>query len=187
MKKINNTLIFTIITFVLLIVPFCKWMKYMDVLYTGVEVEYEIGGYDPINYFKGNYVNLSYNWAVRELYAYMECDEKENRSDAYIVFDEDGKIKDVTSEKPKEPYYLVGWASKIYYYDEFENEDREIIYGQETPDTQVMSVYFDLPTEYYTNAEEAKKLEEELREDSNDFKVVLRIKNGTAIITRLYK
>lgn len=182
MKKANKILLVIVVSIIILGIPAVKWIKHLDVRYNGAIVKYEISGYDPVNILKGNYVRISYSSQDRMVVAHLEESELDKDSSAYVVFDKNGKIIDVSAKKPKSDYYLKCETSSWY-------DDDEKAYGTKTSSSVMKRVWIDWPTEYYASAERAKEIEDNLRNFTNEsrYEVTIKVKNDIAIIVDLEK
>ena len=153
-----------------IVVPLSMIGKRESVLKNGVPFRFKTAPVDPYDAFRGRYVALGVeaNKATKPQGVDLRRGQKVY---AHIIVDETGyaKISQITTQKPKDPAFLT---AKVSY---FSGND----------------VFLILPIDrYYMEEKAAPRAEQVYRKhsgrDKNDAYVIVRIKDGFAVVEGLY-
>ncbi len=150
--------------------PLSMIIKRESVLKNGTQFRFKTAPVDPYDAFRGRYVALGLD--ASKIAEPQGADLKSGQKVyAQIVNDDNGfaKISQVTMQKPKDPNFLTAKVSRVYKGD----------------------VFLDLPIDrYYMEEKAAPRAEQIYRKHSarekQDAYVVVRIKDGFAVIEGLY-
>ncbi|MDD5681466.1 MAG: GDYXXLXY domain-containing protein [Candidatus Omnitrophica bacterium] len=168
-KKIIIGIFFGLIL-VQIATPLSMIMKRESILKNGMQFRFKTAPVDPYDAFRGRYVALGVD--ASKIAKPKEIDLRRGQKVyAGIVNDDNGfaKISQITTQRPKDPAFLTAKVSYVY-------KDE---------------VFLNLPIDrYYMEEKAASRAEQVYRKqsarDKQDAYVVVRIKDGFAVIEGLY-
>lgn len=163
--------LFLCLALIQLVVPLSMIAKREVVLRDGVQFKFKVAPVDPYDAFRGRYVALR----VDESYVPAPKEVKvKGGQTAYALIDVDAqgfaKLSGLTTSRPREKSYIQSKVTHVSY-------DKKI--------------YLDLPINRYYMEEKAAPAAEKVyqryaQRDKKDAYVVVRIKDGFAVIESLY-
>jgi len=170
MRKNIIVALFICVSLIQLISPLSMILKRESILKNGEQFKFKTMPVDPFDAFRGRYVTLR----LEEDYVSSSREAKLNNGQVvYALIDVDGdgfaKITDAVVVRPRGKPYL---QSKVKY----ASRDK---------------IYLDLPIDRYYMEENAAPAAERIhqkyaRSDKQDAYIIVRVKNGSAVIENLY-
>ena len=158
-KKI---ILYIIVLCCLFLLPICMVIVNTDTLKDGNEFLFKVGAFDPYDFLRGNYLDISFleDEAKGKVDSVLEYGDKcfakiEKNNDGFAYF------SDLTVKKPKD---TSDYYETVMYY----------------------STRIETPTRYYMNENKSLDAEEIYRENIENTYIKVRVKNGKMVIIGVY-